>query len=401
MSFADVPLVLMLAGLAAYAVLGGADFGVGIWQLTAGRRRDEVREFTHEAIAPVWEANHVWLIFVLVVCWTGYPTAFGSIASTLSVPLFIAALGIILRGMAYALRLQSGREQRAADDVFALSSILTPFALGAAIGGIASGRVPVGNAQGSLVTSWLNPTSILIGVLAVTVGAYLAAVFLAGDAAKAGRDDLARAFRARALVAGVLAGAVAFAGLGVLSSDAPRLWDGLTSGAGLACVLVSAAAGIATLLLVGRGLFQPARFVAALAVAAIVAGWGAAQNPVFLPGLTVEQAAAGRTTLIALILGIAAGAVVLVPSLALLFTLVLRGRFGPRARREPGRVDVLRRRAIALPLEWLAIGFLAAGVGLTMFAGAAWALAIGVVCLFAFVATGFLAIAGPGSASPP
>src|SRR3954463_11340076 len=139
-----IPLVFALIGLAFYAVLGGADYGAGLWQLTAGKGRqaEAVREHAHAAMAPVWEANHVWLIFVLTVVWTAYPTAFGSIASTLSIPLFIAAVGIIFRGMAYALRAGAAgpRELNAFDTVFSISSVLTPFALGAAVGGIASGR---------------------------------------------------------------------------------------------------------------------------------------------------------------------------------------------------------------------------------------------------------------------
>src|SRR3954462_14298649 len=166
-----IPLIFALVGLALYAVLAGADFGAGIWQLGAGRGRhgEAMRAHAHEAMAPVWEANHVWLIFVLTVVWTAYPIAFGSIASTLSVPLFLAGIGIILRGGSYALRTgtTTPREQRTVDTVFAVSSLLTPFALGAAVGGIASGRVGVGNPGGSLVTSWLNPTSIAIGALAV------------------------------------------------------------------------------------------------------------------------------------------------------------------------------------------------------------------------------------------
>lgn len=154
---AELPMALILAGLAAYAVLGGADFGAGLWELVArGRRGAELRGHIHHAIAPVWEANHVWLVFVLVICWTGYPTAFASIASTLTIPLFIAAIGIILRGTSYALRAgePGPREEGALSVVFALSSILTPFALGAALGGIASGRVPVGNAGGEPFGSW-------------------------------------------------------------------------------------------------------------------------------------------------------------------------------------------------------------------------------------------------------
>ena len=200
-------------------------------------------------MSPVWEANHVWLIFVLVILWTAFPVVFGSIFSTLSIPLFLAAIGIIFRGTAFALRGQAAtiNEARVLGAVFALSSVLIPFFLGAAIGGVASGRVPVGNAAGDLITSWLNPTSVLIGVVGVLSGAYLAAVYLAGDSERAELPDLVHAFRARALGIGVVTGVVALAGLLVLRSDARDLYDGLTSGGGLAMVLVSGAAGFATL----------------------------------------------------------------------------------------------------------------------------------------------------------
>ena len=339
MSLVEAPLALALIGLVAYTVLGGADFGAGLWFLLSGRgpERDRLREQTFRAMGPVWEANHVWLIFVLVVCWTAYPVAFGSIASTLAVPLFIAALGIIMRGTTYALR--SGSPTQAQDRmiglIFSFSSVLTPFALGTAVGAIASGRVPVGNAQGDLFSSWLNPTSILIGLLAVATAAYLAAVFLAADAARQGDFAMTDAFRRRALGAGVVAGALAIGGLAVLRHDAPGLFDGLTEGAGLVALLASVVAGVATLVLVGRGRFEPARYTAAVAVAAIVLGWAAAQSPVFLPGLTLEQAAADDSTLIALLVGLGIGALILVPSLLVLFRLVLVGRFDSDAERQP------------------------------------------------------------------
>ena len=166
-------------------MLGSADFGAGFWDLTAGgaERGGRVRGMVQRSMSPVWEANHVWLIFVLVIIWTAFPVAFGSIFSTLSIPLFLAALGIIFRGAAFAMRGQAAtiNEARGLGALFALSSVLIPFFLGAAIGGVASGRVEVGNAAGEPFESWLNPTSILIGVIAVLSGAYLAAVFLAGD----------------------------------------------------------------------------------------------------------------------------------------------------------------------------------------------------------------------------
>ena len=204
LALAEAPMLLILLGLAAYIVLAGADFGAPLWALLArGEDAEEVREHTHAAMGPVWEANHVWLIFVLVVCWTAYPEAFGSIASTLAVPLLLAAIGIIIRGTSYVLRSVEDRPWVTA--MFAVSSILTPFALGAALGGIASERVPVGNAAGDLITSWVNPTSILIGTLAVAFSAYLSAVFLAADGARAGSERLAEAFRVRGLLAGTIA----------------------------------------------------------------------------------------------------------------------------------------------------------------------------------------------------
>lgn len=383
---ADVPVVLILVGLAAYTVLAGADFGAGLW--TIASRRVALREHARHAIGPVWEANHVWLIFVLVVCWTAYPVAFGSIASTLAVPLFVAAVGIILRGSAYALRGQldeHDRSQRAVENVFAVSSILTPFALGTVVGAIASGRVPVGNARGDEWTSWLHPTSIVVGILAVAASGYLAAVYLAADAHRLGDRALEHGFRSRAVGSGIVAGAAALAGLLVVRSDARPIWHGLTHGAGLAMVVVSGAAGVATLALVVRNRFGAARGSAALAVAAVIAGWALAQEPRFLPGLTIHQAAAGRGTLLAVVISAAGGAVVLVPSLALLFTLFLRGRLDWAAADDAGAPEI---HPTELPgheraRSAFAAATFVAGVGVTVFADPAWARAVGILCLFA------------------
>src|SRR5438132_7423583 len=304
MQLADVPLLFMLIGLAAYAVLGGADFGAGFWQLWGGRGDEDkaIREHAHHAMGPVWETNHVWLIFVLVVCWTAFPTAFGSITSTLYVPLFAAAIGIIFRGSAFALRGEAATiaEARVLGATFALSSVLVPFFLGAAVGGIASGRVPVGNASGDALASWWNPTSVTVGLTTVAVGAHLAAVFLAADSIRARQPDMVQAFRARALGSGVVSGLLAIVGLFVVRDDARSLYDGLTSGGGLALVCASAVGGLVTLGLEWRRRFDWARYTAALSVAALVAGWAVAQRPYVLPGrLTLHQAAASHATLVA------------------------------------------------------------------------------------------------------
>jgi cytochrome d ubiquinol oxidase subunit II len=399
MVLAALPLVFVLGGLVLYVVLAGADFGAGFWQLFAGRgpHADRIREHAHNSMAPVWEANHVWLIFVLTVFWTAYPTALGSIASTLAVPLFIAGIGIVLRGAAYALRsgTSSARELRTIDTIFSISSILTPFALGTAVGGLASRRVPVGNAAGHVFSSWLNPTSILIGGVAVAACAYLAAVYLAADAARLGDAELRDEFRVRALGAGVVAGALALVGLVVLRSGAHHLFRELVGGEALPALIVSVLAGIGTLMLVSRGRLEAARYSAALAVGAVVVGWAIGQWPTILPGLTVRQAAASHDALVALIVAVLAGGAILFPSLALLFRLTLKGRLQDTQ----GEAQELTSGGsgtswIPQPglLTRVAIACLIAGFGLLTVADSSWAHAFGVVSLFGFIVSGFLAI---------
>jgi cytochrome d ubiquinol oxidase subunit II len=407
-SLAIVPMIFILAGLVFYVVLGGADFGAPLWEVTAPRtdQGEKLRTLAHDAMGPVWEANHVWLIFVLTVTWTSYPGAFGSIASTLSIPLSIAAFGIIVRGAAYATSTGTSdpRELRRIDALSAISSILAPFGLGACIGAIASGRVPYGNARGDLWSSWLNPTSILIGVLAVVFSAYLAAVYLCADAVRRGHPDLVPAYRRRALGAGAVAGVVSVAGLVVLHEDAHRLYHRLVAGPGLPALIVSVLAGGATVALVARGRYEPARFTAALAVATIVAGWALAQQPRLLPGLTVDQAAAPDSTLWAIIIAVLGGGVILFPSLALLLRLTLGGALGHAGDEDRGAAGEPRGEGVAAggePFSPVAPGIaaraagtcLVAGVALLTIAEAGWAHAAGVVLLFGFVVTGFFAVA--------
>jgi len=393
---ASIPMIFILVGLAAYIVLAGADFGAGFWSLVfSGKGEDRVktRNHLHNAMAPVWEANHVWLIFVLVVCWTAYPIAFASIFSTLSLPLLISAVGIISRGASYALRNQfaAASGERLIDDrVFALSSVMTPFALGAAIGGIASGRVPVGNAAGDLITSWLNPTSVLIGALSIANSSYLSAVYLAADAWRRGDSDMIHIFRRMSLRAGGAAGLLAIFGLLVLRSDVRPLWDGLTSGFGAWLLAISVFSGLGTFVLVWRYRFGLARVSSALAVATIVAGWAVAQEPRLLPGLTVSEAAAGKSTLVALLVSVASGAVVLLPSLALLFKLFLEGSFdaglslkspAPEITSQPGTHNAI--------LATFTVGTLLVGTAGTVF-GSGRIHTLGVLCLCLFAALAFV-----------
>ncbi|GLY46880.1 cytochrome d ubiquinol oxidase subunit II [Lentzea sp. NBRC 102530] len=334
MTLAEVVLAAAFAGLVAYALFGGADFGGGVWDLLAGgaERGHRVRDRIERSIGPVWEANHVWLIFVLVVLWTGFSRAFAAAVTTLHVPLTLAAFGIIARGAAFAYRksVSTPGMRRFFGAAFALSSLLTPFFLGAVVGGVASGRVPPGIAEGDVVRSWVNPTSLLGGSLAVLVCAYLAAVFLCGDARRDGEHDLADAFRLRALVTGAVTGAVGLAGIAVLHADAPELFDGLV-GRGLPVVVASVVAGLGALVLLLTRRYTLARIASALAVTAILIGWAAGQYPyVLLPSLTVEQAATGRSTLLALLVALGAGALILVPSLTCLYVLFQRPRAAGR-----------------------------------------------------------------------
>jgi cytochrome d ubiquinol oxidase subunit II len=328
---ADLAAAVLIVALSAYAVLGGADFGAGFWDLTAGgaRRGARLRGLIKRSMGPVWEANHVWLIVVLVVLWTCFPDAFGPMMETLYVPLFLAAVGIILRGAAFAVRGEAATivEARALGATFALSSLLTPFFFGCAIGAVASGQVPVDGDPTEPLSAWTNPTSIFVGLMAVATGAYIAAVFLAGDATRAGMTDLAEAFRRRALGAAIVAGAFAIGGLAVVEADAPDLYDGLTSGLGLAMVIVSAAIGATTLWLIWMRRYEIARYTSGAAVGAVLVGWVLAQRPDFLPGeLTFQDAAAGDPTLIATLIALVVALAVIVPSLWWLFRLTLEGR---------------------------------------------------------------------------
>ena len=264
--------------------------------------------------------------------WTGFPAVFAAIASTLYIPLTAAALGIIFRGSAFAFRKAESELwlRRIFGAAFALSSVITPFFLGTIAGAIASGRVPLGSASGDVIGSWLNPTSLLGGTLAVEVCAYLAAVYLTADSRRHGEHDLAGAFRVRALAMGVITGVTALAGIAVLHSDAPGLFAGLT-GRGLPLIFATSAFGSASLALLALRRYVAVRMTAALAVVAVLWGWGVGQYPDLLVGTaTVTSAAAPPDTLVVLVISLAAGSAILVPALVLLYSLF---QTAPRTRR--------------------------------------------------------------------
>ena len=332
MSLASALLALTWVAVTAYALLAGADFGAGFWDLTSGSAREGQarRRLIEHSIGPVWEANHVWLIFVLVLTWTAFPPAFAAIASTLYIPLTLIAIGIIARGSAFAFRKAVTElwQRRLFGAAFAFSSVVTPFFLGAMAGGVASGRVPPGLARGNVLTSWWNPTSIICGVLAVGVCAYLSAIYLTADARRGGHDDLAEDFRRRALASGVIVGGLAIAAIAVVHGDAHPLYRGLTHH-GLPLVVLSVVAGVVSLALLTLRRYVAVRVSAALAVAAVLWAWAVAQYPQLLPGLSLTQASAAQATLQAMAIASAVGLLLLAPSLAWLFVLFQRGERQP------------------------------------------------------------------------
>ncbi len=328
MSRVDVVAVIVWLGVVLYAVFGGADYGAGVWDLLAGTGRESAlrRRRIERSIGPVWEANHVWLIFVLVFLWTGFPAAFVAIVTTLFIPLLLVGVGIVYRGASFAFRKSSTTfvEARWFGALFAGSSLVTPFFLGAVAGGVASGRVPA-DGTGALVSSWINPTSILGGLLAVGTCVWSAAVLLAADSDRVGDAALARWFGRGALVAGGVVGATSLGGIVVLRHDAPRLAAHL-QGRAAPLVVASALAGLGAMIAVARGRYRMARLPAVVAVVAVVVGWGVGQYPYVLEDrLTLDRGAGSPSTLLGLIVAFLLAAVTVVPSLIWLYVLTDRG----------------------------------------------------------------------------
>jgi cytochrome bd ubiquinol oxidase subunit II len=324
MTRADLCALILWAGATLYALFGGADFGAGFWDLIAGgaEKGRRPRALIERSLTPVWEANHVWLIFILVVLWTAFPEAFGAVMSTLYVPLALAAFGIVLRGAGFAFResIHSLQAQRLLGATFALSSLLTPFFMGTVVGAIAAGNVPAGG-NGDAFSSWLAPLPLLVGALFVASGAYIAAVFLVADSRRREEAGLEHYFARRALAAALVAGALALAGIFALHSEARYIFDRLFD-EGLPLVILSAICGLAVVAMLLRGLRRGLRPLAIAAVAAVVWGWGVAQFPYLLPtSLKITESAAPPETLAAVIVVFLIAAILVLPALGLLYWL--------------------------------------------------------------------------------
>lgn len=326
MTTAEIVARTFFTAIVLYAVLGGADFGTGLWDLLGGSdsRGAPVRRLIDRSIGPVWEANHVWLIFILVVLWTAFPRVYTALVGALAIPMWLAGLGIVLRGAGFALRKHAPtvRHARAAGITFALSSLITPFFFGSIAGAVASGRVTIeGDTLG--VGAALGATPLIGGTLAVLTCAFLAGVFLLADASRSD-PQVAQQLSRNVLHVGVVTGAVALGAVFVLLDDAPTLANGLKTRAA-PLVALSAIAGATTLALLARERYRLARPTAVLAVGSIVLGWGVAQFPwLLVDQVRIDDGAANETTLRALLVVSAVAGLLVVPSLVLLFALTQR-----------------------------------------------------------------------------
>jgi cytochrome bd ubiquinol oxidase subunit II len=332
MMAADAVGGILLAGITLYAVLGGADFGGGLWDLLAGPgpRHLAPRVLIDDSITPVWEANHVWLVFDLVIFWTAFPHAFAAVMTTLALPLWLAAAGIVLRGAGLAFRkeITQLRWRRVTGITFAFSSLVTPFFMGTVTGAIATGAVPA-NASHASLAAWTSATALLAGFLFVAACGYLAAVYLVGEAARRGDRRMQTYFTRRAQAAAIVAGALSLAALPALHGSNPALYDRLT-GRALPLVVLAGICGLAVVTLLAAGRRTGVRGIAALGVAAVVWGWGVAQYPVLLPGtpVTLSNAGAPNDSLVAIVVLFTVAVLLIGPAFILLYSLQSRRLLG-------------------------------------------------------------------------
>jgi cytochrome bd ubiquinol oxidase subunit II len=306
--------------LNAYVLTGGADFGGGVWDLFAsGERRERQRELIADSIAPIWEANHVWLIVVVVVLFTGFPSAFSMLGTVLHIPLTIMLIGIVLRGSAFVFRSYGPYGRNRWGLAFAIASLITPLLLGTIVGSIATGAAADASAKIAgaasfgevFVRPWTAAFPAAVGFFALALFAFLAATYLTVDAEQA---ELQEDFRIHALAAAAAVLVCAALALGLAHSAAPRVAMGVVGGLLIQAATASAAITAIAALWLRR--YRLARIAAAAQVSLILWGWMIAQYPYLIPpALTIRNAAAPAVTLRLLAVGLGAGAVVLLPSL--------------------------------------------------------------------------------------
>jgi len=322
------------ASLNIYALTAGADFGGGVWDLLAtGQRRDRQRTLIAQAIAPIWEANHVWLILVVVLLFTAFPPAFAQLMTVLHIPLSLMLLGIVLRGSAFTFRSYDSRRdsvQRRWGRIFAIASTATPILLGTILGAVATGAVgeqhptTISSFASVYLATWLSPFPLGVGALALVLFAFLAAVYLSVEATD---DELREDFRARALWSALASAVIAVTVLLLARSEAPLVWKGLMVGnAAMALRIAATAVAIGAMFALWRRSYRWARIAAAVEVSLITWGWALGQFPYLIPpDMTVQSAAAPASTLELLLVALVLGLAVLAPSLRYLLKVFKAG----------------------------------------------------------------------------
>lgn len=330
MPLEDLAAAVVALGMIGYAVFGGADFGGGIWTgLASGPRAQEQRDSISRAMGPVWETNHVWLILIVVALFTAFPSAFANVFTALLIPLLIAVTAVVFRATAFGFRHYAHGTEAGLpgmDLAFFMSSLFAPMAMGMCVGAVAGGHITIENGAvtSGLWEPWLRPFSIWCGFIAVAVCAYLMACYMTLRTT----GDLQEDFRARGLVAGIALGALVALALPFAYWDADRFWEQLQEPAPLALMAAAVVAYLASLLVLWRGWFVLVPPVAAGVVALLIAGWGVVLHPyLILPAERISDTAASDAMLKAFLIALPVGAVIVVPSLALLY-LVFSGKTG-------------------------------------------------------------------------
>ncbi|WP_027714559.1 cytochrome d ubiquinol oxidase subunit II [Desulfuromonas sp. TF] len=339
MELENLAAAALLLGLIMYAAFGGADFGGGIWTaLASGPRKKEQRERLFHAIGPVWETNHVWLIYVIVVLFMVFPTAFSVLFTALLIPLIVALIGINFRGAAFAFRhfgRQTGREVPLIARTFEISSILTPFALGMAVTATAGGNIQFDD--GRIVSGlwdWISPFTLGGGVIGLAICAYLTPIYMTVRTKGELRED----FRKRGMIAGFVLGGLTALQVPVAIFDAPLFAAKLLLTRTLVCVLFAAACGTATMVFLWTRRFTAAQIAAGATVALTLTGFASALYPdLLLDRMSIAEAAAPRETLIAFFTVLPFGVLILVPSLFYLYW-TFRGSPDPEAPPEDFKV---------------------------------------------------------------
>ncbi|MBA2763435.1 MAG: cytochrome d ubiquinol oxidase subunit II [Thermoleophilaceae bacterium] len=331
MTEAQILIALLWIAVTAYALLGGADFGGGVLDLTArGERAERQRSAIRAAMGPVWEVNHVWLIYVVTGLFGAFPLAYQAISVVLFMPLMLAVVGIVMRGAAFAFRGHydgTGAPRARLGRIFGVASVITPFFLGASAGALTSDQIrlgPDGFDFPGVLAIWTTPFALACGVLAVAISAYLAASYLTVEMDRRDETELAEDFRIRALRIGLAAGVISIATLAIGYAAVPEFHSDLPPGA-LALMAGGALAGIAAMLAQWRRLYRLARAFAAATVIGVLWGWALGQYPQLVgPDVTVASAAADPAMLTALLYAAAGGMALLIPSLYLLYVMFRR-----------------------------------------------------------------------------